>query len=590
METSGGGEAGDAAVRSLAGEIREAVSSAELEAHTRAIVQHARPSGGPGENAAIDYLVGVLQQDGIATEVHTFDALVSDPIHASVEVPAAGLTLEAITVSFSASVDGLNGRLVDAGGLIDLPQLEVGTGEVFLLAGEGTEGGPRLGRIPDVRDAWVLVDGQPRNIPVSILERLGARGGIFANPEERVNDLIVTSTWGIPSLLSHHRLPTLPVAQVPRSGGEVLRGLLARGPVDVRVTTEVETRWAPLRLAVARIPGPTPDAPYVLFGGHIDAWHHGANDEGASNAAMLALARAFHARRDQLRRGLVVAWWPGHSNARYAGSTWFADHFHQELEQRAVAYVNIDGIGQRGANRYSASTTSGLAPVASAVFLERTGEDHGAGRPGRNSDQSFNGIGLPLLQLNHGGPYEWWHTPDDTVDKVDWAVLKGDTDLYADALSRLLAEPVHPVDLSAEVAGVDQALAAHEENVGDRFDLSEARARLDELSALAAALQGALPQEGSPALDRALLRMLRPLHRVLYVPVTPYHPDSGAEGMPLPGLAASRVLRGETPGTDRYRYAEAGLVRERNRLVDALEEALERGEALRDALAAGEVP
>ena len=574
----------------LAAEIREAVSSAELETHTRAIVQHLRPSGGPGENAAIDYLIGILEEDGIPTEVHTFDALVSNPIHASVEVPGAGLTLEAITVSFSASADRLDGRLVDAGGLIDLPQLEVGTGEVFLLAGEGTAGGPRLDDMPDVRDAWVLVDGQPRNIPVAVLERLGARGVIFANPEERVNDLIVTSTWGIPSLLSHHRLPTLPVAQVPRSGGEVLRGLLGRGPVTVRVTTEVETLWAPLRLAVARIPGPTADAPYVLFGGHIDGWHYGANDEGASNAAMLALARAFHTRRDQLRRGLVVAWWPGHSNARYAGSTWFADHFHQELEERAVAYVNIDGIGQSEANRYSASTTAGMAPVASEVFLARTGEDPGAGRPGRNSDQSFNGVGLPLLQLNHSGPYGWWHTPEDVVDKVDWDILKGDTDLYADALTRLLAEPVFPVDLPAEIEGVDRALRAHEENVGDRFDLSEPRVLVEELANLANSLQGALPQEGSPALDRALIHMLRPLHRVLYVPLTPYHPDSGAEGMPLPGLAGSRILRQETPGTDRYRFAEAGLVRERNRLMDALEEALARGRTLEERLSAGELP
>ena len=137
---------------------------------------------------------------------------------------------------------------------------------------------------------------------------------------------------------------------------------------------------------------------------------------------------------------------------------------------------------------------------------------------------------------------------------------------------------------------MDRALRAHEENVGDRFDLSGPRARLDELTTLASTLQEALPAEGSPALDRALIHMLRPLHRVLYVPLTPYHPDSGAEGMPLPGLAGSRILRQETPGTDRYRFAEAGLVRKRNRLVDALEEALARGRTLGERLSAGELP
>jgi len=38
-------------------------------------------------------------------------------------------------------------------------------------------------------------------------------------------------------------------------------------------------------------------------------------------AAMLVLALALHEVRDRLRHGLRVAWWPGHSNARYAGST-----------------------------------------------------------------------------------------------------------------------------------------------------------------------------------------------------------------------------------------------------------------------------
>lgn len=575
----------------LAREVRDAVTAQELETHTRVITQNTRASGGPGENAAIDYVVAELEAAGVPTEVHTFDALLSNPVSARVEVPAAGLTLEGITFSFSASADRLPGRLVDVGGLLDLPQLEVGTGELLLMVGEGTPDGPRLDRVPDVEGAWVLLDGQARNVPVAVLEKLGAAGAIFVNPEERMNDLIVTSTWGIPSLLSYHRLPTLPVAHVPRSGGEVLRSLLAAGPVEVQVTTVVETTWAPLRLAVARIPGPTDDAPYVLFGGHIDGWHYGANDEGASNAAMLALTKAFHARRDSMQRGLVVAWWPGHSNARYAGSTWFADHFFEELRDRAVAYVNIDGIGQSEANRYSANTTSGMAPLATEVLRERTGEEVGASRPGRNSDQSFNGIGMPLLQLNHGGPYGWWHTPDDVVERVDFVTLKSDTDLYADALSHMLSDPVFPVDLAAEVEGLGQALTAHEENVGDRFDLSGARRLHDTLMALAQDIQGALPEGvGSPELDRALIGFLRPLHRVLYVPVTPYHPDSGAEGMPLPGLAPSRVLRQETPGTDRYRYAEASLVRERNRMMEALQEAVDRGRAIQAGLADGRLP
>jgi aminopeptidase YwaD len=167
---------------------------------------------------------------------------------------------------------------------------------------------------------------------------------------------------------------------------------------------------------------------------------------------MLELARSFHANRDRLRRGLVVAWWPGHSNARYAGSTWFADRFFDEMRSRALAYVNIDGIGQSGANRYGAAATAALEGVAQAAVQRRTGQSIRPRPPGRNSDQSFNGVGVPLLQISHGGEYAWWHTEDDVIEKVDWDVLKGDADLYAEALAHLLAAPIYPVDLEAQVA------------------------------------------------------------------------------------------------------------------------------------------
>ena len=371
----------------LAAAVQADITAASLMPHARAIVEHERPSGSTGENAAIDYIVTTLRAEGVPVDVYPFQAFASDPVSARVEVLGSTYSPDAITMSYSGSVDGLVAPLVDVGTLRDLPRLEVGTGERLILAGDAT--GPRNGA--DVRGAIAMVTGQPRNVPTAVLARLGAVGIIFVNPLERLNDLIVTSTWGTPSLRNGHRLPTLPVAQIKQSGGDRLREMLTNGPVRVRLTTVVRTGWKEQRIAVARIPARQTGAPFVLFGGHIDGWYHGGTDEGASNAAMVELARAFYQQRDRLRRGLVVAWWPGHSNGRYAGSTWFADHFFDELRSRAVAYVNIDGIGQMGAKRFSAATTSSLAELASRVVNEGQGAAITPRRPGRNSDQSFNG-------------------------------------------------------------------------------------------------------------------------------------------------------------------------------------------------------
>ncbi|HLE71594.1 MAG TPA: M28 family peptidase, partial [Vicinamibacteria bacterium] len=313
---------------------------------------------------------------------------------------------------------------------------------------------------------------------------------------------------------------------------------------------------------------------FVLLGGHIDGWHHGANDEGASNAAMVEIARIAHRHRDELARGLKVAWWPGHSNGRYAGSTWYADRFWIELRDHAFAYLNIDGVGQKEASRFSAVATAELESLARAIVEDQASVDPEVGRPGRNSDQAFYGIGLPLLQFNHErtediGGYWWWHTPEDTFDKIDFDILAGDTRLYVDALHRLLTEPAPPLDLSATAAELEEILMAR---AGSGLDLSPAIERTRRLEALLerieASLAGATIDSG---LARRMVRTLRPVLRVMYQERGPYHQDLALEHPLLPGIAADPRLS---------EFTRAHLVRETNRLIDHLDQALLEGEAL----------
>ncbi len=569
---------------SLAEAVKSTVSDRALDRHAREITSSPRPSGSPGENAATDYVAATLRAAGVPVEIHEFMAYTSNPVSAAVTVPGTDFAPDAITMSFSGATSGAEAELLDLGTLRDLPELEVGTGE--RLAVRAAE------RWAHVRGRVVMVTGQPRNVPTAALEELGAVAAIFVNPEERLNELIVTSTWGTPSLLNAQRLPRLPAAQIRRSDGEALREMLADGPVRVRVRTVVDQGWKPLRMAVARVMpvDATEDTPYVLFGGHIDGWHYGGTDEGASNAAMLELALAFHAHRDLLRRGIVVAWWPGHSNARYGGSTWFADRYFQELRRRGLAYVNIDGIGQMGAKRFSVSTSPALRRLATDVVTAATARAPGQGRPGRNSDQSFNGIGLPLMQINHSrlaedGGYWWWHTPEDTYDKIDLGVLRTDTDLYADALAAILSDPVVPLDLSAEVDALHEALDRREADAGGELDLTAARAVTDELGRMAARLDEARRRGDVPTeLDRRVYDVLRPIHRVMFVPGSDHHPDPGLYGAPLPGLEAAAVLAEESPGANRYGFAQAYLIREVNRLVEALHESREAAASLLRAM------
>jgi hypothetical protein len=187
-------------------------------------------------------------------------------------------------------------------------------------------------------------------------------------------------------------------------------------------------------------------------------------------------------------------------------------------------------------------------------------------------------VGLPLLQLNHSrleedGGYWWWHTPDDTRDKVDAEVLKVDTDLYAAALARLLADPSFPVSLSATVERLGTLLANRQEAAGSHFDLGEALARQRALLDTVRRVEAALPPSGSAETDLALVAILRPLHRVLYTLLGPYHPDPASTEGSLPGLNPLEMLAANDPSTDRYRFAHTTALREEARILEALDDA-----------------
>ena len=550
------------------------VLPAELSRHAREIVRHVRPSGSPGELAAIDYIVTTLRSEAIPVEVYEFSAYLSDPVHASfrIETPEPR-EFPALTQVFSASTGpgGLSAEVVDRG-----------------------KGEPADYAKGEVRGKVVLVDGLADPDGVQAAQQAGAIGAVFASTSDRVNEMTVGPVWGMPEPEDLRLLPRIPSVAVTREAGAEIRRRLRSGAVRIQLATEVATGFKTLRLPVATIRAARDPEGFVLLGGHIDAWHYGGTDEGASNAALVEMARIFYRHRGELERGLKVAWWPGHSNGRYAGSTWYVDAFWPEIRSHALAYLNIDGVGQKEASLYSVSATAELTPLARSVVREQAGVEPSAERPGRNSDQSFYGVGLPLLQFNHArsaeiGGYWWWHTPEDSFDKIDFEILATDTRLYVAALHRLLTPPVPPLQLSAATAELRQLLSERSGPAGGTLSLGAAVERAERLDNLARSLDDRLsrgPGELEPGeVSRRLVRFLRPLTRVTYQERGPYHQDPALERKRLPGLAALERLSTLGSQPHLFGFTRGYLVRELNRLLDHLDQALAEGEALAGELA-----
>lgn len=547
--------------------MREAVAVEQLQAHNAAIAAFERLSGSAEEAAAFDYIAAQCAAFGLEVRRYAVEALVSLPGTAALTITAPeAQRFACLTHSASRATgpEGLTAPLVYAGaGLADDYARVDARGKIALVEG--------LAMAPKAADA----------------DAAGVLGIICINPEG-LHEMNFSPVWGTPTPATAPKLPQLAAISVRHEVGDVLKALLAADPVMVRLETAVDTRWRPIPVLTAELPGVDEDR-FVLLSGHVDSWYRGAMDNASANATMLEVGRLFAAHRDELRRGLRLAFWSGHSHSRYAGSAWYADNFWPDLRTRCVCHVNAESTGGMGADDLTGSgnmaETYGF--IAGAI-QELAGQELRYRRMGRNSDQSFTGIGVPtvlsgLSAQPGGGLGAWWHTRDDTLDKIDPARLVRDTQIYLAACWRLCTLPVLPFDFVATADELAERLSALAEIAGERFELAPLTAALAAFRAAAARLDttaGDDPQRVA-ALNAALLAVAHALIPVNYTAAGPYEVDPALDQPALPGLTALATLATLEPGSDAYHFLRTQLVRERNRVWHALTTARE---ALADVL------
>lgn len=580
----------------------KSVSARRLHTHVRRFSSLHRETGGPDERAAVEYVAETLRRDGITVEIHEFRGFVSLPRESSLDVLSPDLmSIPSRPRSFGASTspDGLEGELVFAGSLEEdrTKMIFARTGEEHDYEGIDAQGKIVLGTA-----------GGPDGVKSAFDHGAIAYIHMWPSGEDAIHEMIVTSIWGTPTPDSISRLPKIPALSIKKSDGERLRQMMASGPVRVRIHARSETVWRTLPLAVANIPGQQPE--FLLLGAHIDSWYEGVTDNATGDACLMEMARIFKKHQKKLRRGVRFAWWPGHSHGRYAGSTWYADFAFDELRRFALAYFNIDSPGVRGATIFDCRYIMGeVEDLMKQVIPEITGQSPNIRRPFKAGDQSFWGIGLPslgafrMLPLDHperatvggSGAGWWWHTPSDSLDKADAKILAADTGLYLAIASRLLMPEVLPFNFVPAAADFSSLLRElHQAGRGTLplDDVAEAADRLGALAAslekvradLAAATAGRRPRGRAAArvalLNRGLMELSRILNPVLYTVQGPYDHDPALQVPMLPGLTGVRKLAELLPDSEEYGFLRTYLVRERNRVADALYAATKRVEEM----------
>ncbi len=567
------------------------VSTRELMNSTQSIAQWERLSGTEDEAKAFDWIEAKLKEYGLETRRYAHPALVSWPESASLEIFSdvdSGL-IPCATHAFATSTpeNGLQGELVP-----------VGRATAENLAGQ------------DLRGKIVLVDGIISPNSNQLIEQAGVIGAVWI-AGERLHERGLDPIWGTPTPETAHLLPKTPSVSVRGPEGARIKDALARGPVRVRIQTNVYQDWRTLPLLTGDLhpgnDGPESDL-FVMFSGHVDSWYFGAMDNGTANATMLEVARILSQHRHALRRGVRLCFWSGHSHARYAGSAWYADNFWHDLHDHCVAHVNVDSVGGNGATVLSqGNTMSEVRDFVSDAIEQVAGQELAHRRYGRAGDQSFWGHGIPamlmslseqpaenadplLLALHHqisggtgagGGLGWWWHTPEDTVDKIDPDFLKRDATIYTLLLHRLCSTRILPFHYSAVVDDLAAVTNGIRDKVGDRFDLGPVLEQIESLRQAVDDLDGKIDElrAGSPSeqlvarVNRGLMEIGRALIPVDYTRTGMFDHDLAVPTQPLPALQPAILLAGMDERSSEFQYLKTRLVRERNRVVYGLKQA-----------------
>jgi hypothetical protein len=283
------------------------------------------------------------------------------------------------------------------------------------------------------------------------------------------------------------------------------------------------------------------------------------------------------------------------------GSAEYVDRNWDRLRRDAVAYLQIDQPGCRGATRWMSHSNNELRRFQQRIDDRLLADrPHGWRRSTKIGDSSFFGLGVPMfagiaafdeavLKETANATFGWWHHTDkNTLDKVDWDLLRLHAELYAAYAWELCTAAVLPfefVSVADAIGGRLRELAGASDTL--RLQPVIARAASFRVEALkfdqlcqdvqARYASGSINDpEPAEALNRCIKRLSRTLLAVESTAAGVYaHDPYGltAQGTILPSLFDMRHLSTLPADSEDRWMLQVRLVRARNWIADALDDA-----------------
>ena len=214
----------------------------------------------------------------------------------------------------------------------------------------------------------------------------------------------------------------------------------------------------PFANVIVEFPGTKANAAWVVVMSHFDTMPNigegfqGANDGASTSGLLIALASAIR-RAGRQAESIALVWTDGEEcrksygpNDGFQGSRRLADSY--RARNRAVkAAICLDMLGDKNLNiTLPANTTPILKDIALAAAKRIGAEKKIVYKDDivvKDDHSAFLEYGYPsidLIDFDFGsapGLNDWWHTPNDTIDKVSTASLLVSGRLTAEILNAL---------------------------------------------------------------------------------------------------------------------------------------------------------
>lgn len=199
---------------------------------------------------------------------------------------------------------------------------------------------------------------------------------------------------------------------------------MVKGGKPVTLHLTLTPRFVGTRMSgnvVAEVPGTDKDAGVVLIGGHLDSWDlgTGAIDDASGVAITTAAAKLIMDQPGSPRRTIRVVWFGDEETGGWGGAAYATAHAGERHATAGESDFGADRIWRFETNLPASAKAVG---DRLAVALAPLGIVRGTGVAGDGTDvEATLRTGVAAVDLNQSGLryFDWHHTPEDTLDRID---------------------------------------------------------------------------------------------------------------------------------------------------------------------------